>query len=70
MSDTNLPTQSQKKTKSLKFRIGEENGLGMVIEMKTKAAISYKITAQLICVFDLANAKTCFLITWLILLSE
>ena len=50
-SDTNRPVQSQKQARSLKFRIRAA---------KTRALISYAVTAQLICGFVFAYAKCWF----------
>ena len=53
-SDTNRAVQSQKKARSLKFRIYEEEGYTCV--EKTKTLIRCAVTAQLICVFVFAYA--------------
>ena len=52
---TNRAVQSQKMAKGLKFRIKEVEGVG-----KTKALISFAVTAKLICVFVFAYAKSRF----------
>ena len=46
-SDTNLPVQSQKKARSLKFRIKIIKDC-IILAAKTKALISSAVTAQLI----------------------
>ena len=55
-SDTNRPVQSQKRTKTLKFR--KKNCTIRVA--KTKALIGFAVTAKLICVFVFAYADCWF----------
>ena len=57
-SDTKRAVQPQKKARSLKFRIQEEEGLYFPVA-KTRALISFTVTAKLICVFVFAYA-TCW----------
>ena len=57
-SDTNRAVHSQKMAKGLKFQIKQEEGSYCVV--KTKALISCTVTAQLICVFVFAYAKSRF----------
>ena len=52
-SDTNLPVQSQKQARSLKFRILEEKKVYYRVA-KTKVLISFAVTAKLICTFVFA----------------
>ena len=58
-SDTNRPVQSQKLTRSLKFRIYVEEEWHNLCSEKKKVLISCAVTAQLICsfVFALANGE-------------
>ena len=58
-SDTNQAMQSQKMARGLKFRIKKEEGCTIRVA-KTKALISFAVTAKLICVFVFANAKCWF----------
>ena len=53
-SDTNQAVQLQKIIRGLKFWIGT------IYVAKTKALISFAVTAKLICVFVFANAKRWF----------
>ena len=66
-SDTNQAVQLQNMARGLKFRIYKVEGLYYVA--KTKALISFVVTAKLICVFVFAYiyANVCFLMTRLIL---
>ena len=57
-SDTNRPVQSQKMFRGLKFCILVEEGLYCVA--KTKALISFAVTAKLICAFVFAYADCLF----------
>ena len=54
-SDTNQAVQLQKMARGLKFKIKKVEGLYYVV--KTKALISFAVTAKLICVFVFAYAK-------------
>ena len=58
-SDTNLPVQSQKQARSLKFRVKVEEILYYLCSEK-KALISFAVTAKLICVFVFAYAEFVF----------
>ena len=58
-SDTNQAVQPQKTARSLKFQISEEEGLTLRVA-KTKALISFAVTAKLICVFVFAFANCWF----------
>ena len=58
MFDTNQAVQLQKIAGGLKFRIYVEEGLYYVA--KTKALISFAVTAKLICVFVFEYAKSRF----------
>ena len=57
-TDTNQAAQLQKMARGLKFRIQKVEGLYYVA--KTKALISFAVTAKLICVFAFAYAKCWF----------
>ena len=57
-SDTNQAVQVQKMARGLKFRIKKVEGLHYVA--KTKALISFAVTAKLICVFVFAYAQCWF----------
>ena len=59
MSDTNRPMQLQKRARSLKFQIKEEE-LYYPSSKKTKALISFAVTAKLIYAFVFAYAKIHF----------
>ena len=62
-SDTNRPVQSQKQARSLKFldlRRREIHTLSTICVAKTKALISFAVTAKLICAFVFALAKIRF----------
>ena len=52
-SDTNRPIQSQKQGRSLKFRIYEDEKFTIRVA-KTKALISFAVSAKLICAFVFA----------------
>ena len=66
-SDTNRPIQSQGKVRILKFWAEVNKGIVRTIRVaKTKALISCAVTAQLICAFVFAYAKSGFLMTRLI----
>ena len=54
-SDTNRPVQLQKQARSLKFRIN-----CTIRVAKTKALISFAVTAKLICIFVFAYADCWF----------
>ena len=56
---TNRAVQSQKMVRSLKFRIYEEERLYYLVA-KTKALISFAVTAKLICAFVFAYAQCWF----------
>ena len=58
-SDTNQAVQLQKMARGLKFRFKKVEGLYYLCK-KTKALISFMVTAKLICVFVFAYAKICF----------
>ena len=58
-SDTNQVVQLQKMARGFKFRIYKEEGLFHLYVAKTKALISFAVTAKLICVFVFAYA-TCW----------
>ena len=58
-TDTNQPVQSQKKVKSFKFQIHEEEGFTICVA-KTKALISCAVTVQLICAFVFTYANCYF----------
>ena len=55
--DTNQPVQSKKMAKSLEFRIYRKKRDCTIYVAKTKALISFGVTAKLICVFVFAYAK-------------
>ena len=57
-SDTNQAVQLQKMSRGLKFRIQKVEGVYFL--WKTKALISFSVTAKLICVFVFAYAKCWF----------
>ena len=57
--DTNRPVQAQKRARSLKFWIKVEEEL-YYPSTKTKALISFPVTAKLICVFVFAYADCWF----------
>ena len=57
-SNTNQAMQSQKMAKGLKFWIMKVEGLDYVA--KTKALISFAVSAKLICVFVFAYSKCWF----------
>ena len=65
-SVTNLAVQPQKMTRDLKFLIKEGAVLCYLYVAKTKALISFAVTAQLICAFVFAYAIADFLMTQLI----
>ena len=54
-SDTNQPVQSQKQARSLIFWITEKRDCAIRVA-KTKALISFAVTAKLICAFVFAYA--------------
>ena len=54
-SDTNQAVQLQKMARGLKFWMDHT-----IYVAKTKALISFAVTAKLICVFVFAYAKRCF----------
>ena len=56
--DKNQAVQLQQMARGLKFQVKEVGGLHYVV--KTKALISCAVTAQLICVFVFAYAKSSF----------
>ena len=58
-SDTNRPVQAQKKARSLKFRIKKKRDRTIRVA-KTKALISFAVTAKLICSFVSAYADCWF----------
>ena len=58
-SDTNRPVQAQKRATSLKFRIKVEEKSTIRVA-KTKALISFAVTAKLICAFVFAYADCWF----------
>ena len=58
-SDINRAVQPQKTARSLKFQIYEEDGLYFPVA-KTKALISFAVTAKLICDFVFAHANCWF----------
>ena len=58
-SDTNRAVQSQKKVRSLKFRISEEDKIVYRVA-KIKALISFAVTAKLICAFVFAYSDCWF----------
>ena len=58
-SNTNQPVQSHKIARSFKFRVREEED-GTIHVTKTKALISFAVTAKLICVFVFSYAECCF----------
>ena len=55
-SDTNQAVQQQKMARGLKFWIEEVEGCSIHVA-KTKALISFAVTAKLICVFVFTYAK-------------
>ena len=59
-SDTNQAVQLQKMARSLKFRFIGSRGDYIIRVTKTKALISFAVTAKLICVFVFAYAKRWF----------
>ena len=60
-SDSNQAMQSQKMARGLKFRIYKVEGLDYLQYVaKTKALISFAVTAKLICIFDFPYAKCWF----------
>ena len=59
-SDTNRPVQSQRKVRSLEYRIQEEKELYYISVAKTKALISFVFTAKLSCAFVFAYADCWF----------
>ena len=60
-SDTNRAVQSLKMARGLKFPIKKvEGNVGNICVAKTKALISFAVTAKLICVFVFAYAKCWF----------
>ena len=58
-SDTNRPVQLQKRARSLKFWIKKKRKCTICVA-KTKALISFAVTAKLICDFVLAYADCWF----------
>ena len=58
-SNTNQTVQSQKQARSLKFGIKEKEE-GTIRVTKTKALISFAVTAKLICIFVFIYADCCF----------
>ena len=60
MSDKNRAVQSLNMAIGLKFRIQKVEGLYYPYIAKTKAPISFAVTAKLICVFVFAYAKSRF----------
>ena len=58
-SDTNRAVQSQEKARGLKIRIKEKRDCTFNVA-KTKALISFAVTAKLMCVFVFAYAKSRF----------
>ena len=58
--DTNRAEQPQQMAMGLKFRVKVVDGLYYPYIAKTKALISCAVTAQLICVFVFAYAKSRF----------
>ena len=58
-SDTNRFVQAQKRARSLKFRVKVEEDCTIRVA-KTKALISFAVTAKLICVFVFAHADCWF----------
>ena len=59
MSDTNWSVPSQMKARSLNFRIKRKRHCTVCV-VKTKALISFAVTAKLICIFVFASAKCWF----------
>ena len=59
-SDTNWSVQSQKTARSLKVWISKVEELCNIRVVKTKALISYAVTAKLICIFIFACADCWF----------
>ena len=59
-SDTNQAVQVQKMARGLKFRIFRKKRECTIYVAKTKALISFAVTAKLICVFVFAYAKRWF----------
>ena len=57
--DTNRPVQSQKITRSLKFRIRKKRDWTIHVA-KTKALISFAVTTKLVCAFVFAYADCWF----------
>ena len=65
-SDTNRAVQPQKTARSLKFWIYQEEEVYIIHVAKTKALISFAVTAKLICIFVFAYMQTVgFLMRWL-----
>ena len=60
MSDTNQAVQSLNMARGLKSRIQREEEVYYTCSEKTKALISFAVTAKLICVFVFAYAKSRF----------
>ena len=58
-SDTNQPVQSQKQARSLKFRIKKKKDC-TICAAKTKALISFAVTAKLVCAFVFPYANCWF----------
>ena len=58
-SDTNLPVQLQKRARRLKFWIEEEEEYCTICVAKTKALISFAVTAKLVCAFVFVYANCC-----------
>ena len=65
MSGKNQAVLSLNMARNLKFRIHKVEGFTIRVA-KTKALISFAVTAKLICVFVFAYVKTGFLMTRLI----
>ena len=60
-SDTNQAAQSQRQARSLKFRIKQEEEVYYPCSVaKTKALISFAVTAKLVCAFVFAYANCWF----------
>ena len=59
MSDTNQAVQSQKQARSLKFQIKKKRDCTIRVA-KTKALISFTVSAKLICAFVFAYADCWF----------
>ena len=60
LSDTNQAVQLQKMATGLKFQIKKVEELYYLYVAKTKALISFVVTAKLMCVFVFAYAKRWF----------